>query len=87
MKANKSPRPLKVAVMLSQPFRGSALNGAKNAAKVLVLGSREEGTSLTVVFSCFSDFCDLEKELSDLRELNIEIKKMKWEIRLKNFGI
>ncbi len=69
----------KIAVFLPIPYRGGSLQGAKNIAKMIFLGSRSHGEPVDVVFSCCKNAYDLGETFSDLQELGISIRETTWE--------
>ena len=68
----------KIAVMLPIGYRGGSINGAKNIAKMIHIGSRQAGEPVDVVFSCLADFYDVDTDFGDLLALGIEVRETRW---------
>lgn len=74
---------LTIGVFLPEAYRGGTLNGAKNIAKMLHLGSRDADEPAKVIFSCVADTYDLNKDFGDLIELGITVRETVWKSRSK----
>ncbi|CAN5240168.1 glycosytransferase [soil metagenome] len=70
----------KIAVLLPNLYKGGTLRGAKNIAKMLQLGSRQQGEEVEVVVSCINGAYDIPIDFADLREMGIEIRETNWNI-------
>lgn len=75
----KSKKIRKIAVFLPVEYRGGSLNGAKNIAKMLHLGSRIHNEPVDVVFSCVANYYNMEKDFGDILELGIQVRETRWE--------
>jgi len=73
----------KIGVFLPIPYRGGSLNGAKNLAKMIRLGSRAQGMPVEVVFSYVADFYDIKEDFSDLLEHGITVRETRWKTASK----
>ncbi len=67
-----------IGVFLPAGYRGGSLNGAKNIAKMLVLGSRKANEPVDVIFSCVANVYNIAEEFSDLLELGITVRETTW---------
>ncbi len=68
----------KIAVFLPVAYRGGTLRGAKNVAKMLFLGSRQNEEPAEIVFSYCSGQYDASEDFSDLLEMGINIRATTW---------
>lgn len=72
-----------IGVFLPAPYRGGSLNGAKNIARMLHLGSQATNESINVVFSCVKGAYNLAQDFSELIELGIPVRETEWKILSK----
>ncbi len=68
-----------IGVFLPVGYRGGSLNGAKNIAKMLHLGSRQEGEPVNVIFSCVANEYNIQEDFADLLELGISVSETHWK--------
>lgn len=73
-----------IGVFLPVGYRGGSLNGAKNIAKMLHLGSRHANEAVNVVFSCIENEYHIADDFSDLIDLGIPVRETRWKIVPKN---
>lgn len=73
----------KIGVFLPHYFRGGSLQGAKNVAKMILLGSQNNGEKVNVVVSVVSNFYDINQDFSDLLELGIQVRETRWKVITK----
>jgi len=73
-----------IGVFLPACYRGGSLNGAKNIAKMLHLGSRSRDEAINVIFSCVENEYNITKDFGDLLELGITVRETRWKIISKN---
>ncbi|HSW93396.1 MAG TPA: glycosyltransferase [Gammaproteobacteria bacterium] len=69
-----------IGIFLPAAYRGGSLNGAKNIAKMLHLGSRNANEAVNVIFSCIENEYNIADEFSDLIELGIPVRETRWKI-------
>ncbi len=68
----------KVVVFLPIAYRGGTLNGAKNIAKMIHLGSRRQNNPVEIIFSCIANYYNIDQDFRDLKELGIQIRETEW---------
>ncbi len=69
----------KIGIFLPLPYRGGSLNGAKNLAKMIRMGSRAQGEPVDVVFSYAANFYNVKEDFSDLLEQGITVRETRWK--------
>ncbi|HSW69969.1 MAG TPA: glycosyltransferase [Gammaproteobacteria bacterium] len=80
----KEKRVKTIGVFLPAGYRGGSLNGAKNIAKMLHLGSRNINEPVNVIFSCIENEYDLLEDFNDLLALGITVNETRWKIISRN---
>jgi glycosyltransferase involved in cell wall biosynthesis len=73
-----------IGIFLPVEYRGGSLNGAKNIAKMLHLGSRAANEPINVIFSCVANNYDMEEDFGDLIELGIPVRETTWKVITKD---
>ena len=73
----------KIAIFLPVAYRGGSLRGAKNIAKMILLGAKKDNVNIKVIFSCVKNEYYMENVFSDLIELGISIRETEWKIITK----
>lgn len=68
-----------IGIFIPIAYRGGTLNAAKNMAKMLVLGSRQNNEPLKVILSCVANYYDIEEDFADLIELGVLIRETQWK--------
>lgn len=74
----------KICIFLPAPYRGGSMQGAKNIAKMLLLGSKRANEAVEIVFSCLKETYNINEEFSDLLALGIQVRETEWKIISKN---
>ena len=74
----------KIVIFLPAPYRGGSMQGAKNIAKMLLLGSTGANEPVEIVFSCLKETYNVNQEFSDLLALGIQVRETEWKIISKN---
>jgi glycosyltransferase involved in cell wall biosynthesis len=70
----------KIAIFLPVAYHGGSLQGAKNIAKMISIGSKNDNESVEVIFSCLKDTYDIEYDFADLVEIGIEVRETEWKV-------
>lgn len=69
-----------IGVFLPVGYQGGTLNGAKNIAKMLRIGSQNNNDPINVVFSCLANIYNVDKEFADLKEMGIQVRETEWKL-------
>lgn len=69
----------KIAIFLPAAYRGGSIQGAKNIAKMILIGSKNDVESVEVIFSCLKDVYDIELDFNDLLEIGIQVRETEWK--------
>jgi glycosyltransferase involved in cell wall biosynthesis len=66
----------RIAVLLTEPYRGGTLRVLKHEALMLKLGAEQRGVDLDVVVGVREDSYDLDRDLGILRENGIPVREL-----------
>lgn len=69
----------KIGLFLPAPYRGGSMHGAKNLAKMIIKGAKNDGQKVEVVFSCLSDSYNVDEDFADLMELGVQVRETQWK--------